>query len=164
MLVTIPFSSEAEKFEPLRACIRYAAEHTSVSEIDVALVLSYFLEAVMFEVGANHLVNIPGFGVFGPKGWQPRNDPDAPPHCYPAFSACRSFRQYVKLHTDPAGPGLDRLDAHRRHHHLSSKPDRTVGCRPDRTMAAWRERLVAQARRIGYVPTTERAAGCAGRR
>lgn len=147
-MIQIPFGGTAASTEPLRRCIKRAASDMGVSEFHAAMLMSHFCEQVCCEVAMNRLVSVPGFGVFGPKVWTPRHDPDEPGYCYPAFSAAVPFRNMVRAMCPPSGAALDAIDRRRRHSHPSSRRDRTAR-NPCSAQRAFRERIRAQARRLG---------------
>ncbi len=148
-MIQIPFSGDAESTEPLRRCIKRAANEMGVSEFHAALLMSYFVEELSHQVANNRVVRIPGFGVFGAKVWHPRHDPDAVAYAYPAFSAAVPFRNLVRSHCPATGAALDAIDRHRRHAHESSRHDRS-GRMPWSAQKAFRDRIAAQARRLGF--------------
>jgi hypothetical protein len=148
-MIQIPFSGDAESTEPLRRCIQRAAHQMNASEFHAALLMSHFLEELSHQVAKNCVVRVPGFGVFGAKVWHPRHDPDALPYAYPAFSASVALRNLVSLQCPPTGAALDAIDRHRRHSHASSGHDRS-GRVPWSAHKAFRERITAQAKRLGF--------------
>ena len=147
MILKIPFAPTSAAAEPLRKCIERAADECGMSPYLAALVMSHFLEQVAEQVSANRLVRVPGFGVFGPLAWQPRKAGLAA-YCYPAFSASRAFRRQVSICCSPSGAALEAVRRHRRHHHLSSRPDRRTSM-PYKALQAFRDRIIAQARASG---------------
>ena len=148
-MIQIPFSGDTESTIPLVRCIERAAREMHMSEPQVALIMSHFMEELAHQVASNHAVRIPGFGVFGLKVWNPRHDPQALPYCYPAFSGNLPFRNLVRSCASAYGPAVEAIDRHRRHNHPSSHKDR--GHRAAwSAQQAFRERISAQARRLGY--------------
>lgn len=157
----MPFCSESEKHLPLRKCLKRAADHSGITEYQAAMVVSFFWEELMEQVAVGQPVNLPGFGMFAPRAWQPRHDPEAAAYCFPAFSASRVFRQHVKRCCPPSGAAIDAILKHRQHHHPSSRPER-ASARPSSAMAAFRADLRAQARREGLVLPPEPQADFGG--
>jgi hypothetical protein len=148
-LLRIPFSGHSEATKPLRRCVERAAHEMGVSEFFAATLMSHFLEELCHQVGQNRLVRIPGLGAFGPKVWHPRHDPDALSSAYPAFSAAVPFRNLVRATCPTNGAALDAIDDHRRHAHQSSRRNRESRM-PSSTFRAFRDRIKAQARRLGF--------------
>ena len=149
MLLHIPFSSSSEASGPLMRCIRYAANQCEFSEHQVAIIMSHFLEELTLQVEVGKVVRIPGFGNFGVKVWQPRNNPDATErYCYPAFSAARPFRNVVRLYAYASSASAEAIDRHRRHSHHTSKKGRDHQ-NPITASRAFRDRIRAQAARMG---------------
>ena len=146
MLVKIPFMAAAEDAAPLRQCIATAAREAGMSEHLVAILMSRFFEEISEQVSRGRVVRIPGFGIFGPRAWTPRNA--GLPYCFPAFSAARGFREQTKLCCPVDGAATEAVSRHRRHHHTSSRPER-AHCRPFTAMRAFRSRVRAEASRIG---------------
>lgn len=148
ILVKIPFTGKSERGESVRRCIRKAAEEMGMSQHQVALVMSHFFEAICDEVSNNHLVHVPSFGVFGPKAWQPRHDPEALPFCYPAFSGSIPFRNSVRACCPPRGAALDGIKKHRARQGNNSGHNREVR-RPASAQSKFRQLIRADARKLG---------------
>ena len=149
MMVRVPFSGKSEAGQPLLRCVRRAALETGLTDFQVAMVVSFFFEELANEVGAGRVVRVPGIGAFGALLWRPRHGPDAPAYAYPAFSGSDAFRQQVKWEC-PADGAADRtLRRHRQSRHPSGADGRQSR-RTRSAMRAFRERVRAQARRLGY--------------
>ncbi|MDB5290043.1 MAG: hypothetical protein JWL69_1284 [Phycisphaerales bacterium] len=148
-MIRIPFSGDSESTRSLRRCVQHAAREMNVSEFHIAMVMSHFFEEMSYQMAKNRLVAIPCFGTFGPKAWFPRNDPDAPGFAYPAFSGAVPLRNLVRSQCPATGAALDGINRCRRHHHPSSRRDRESRM-PFSAHRAFRQRVEAQARRLGF--------------
>ena len=107
-IVKIPFFSQSESAEPLRSCIAHAAKEMGMSEHDVVLVMSYFLEELANRVSVGKVVRIPGFGIFAPKYFASSRT------CAPRFSASRGFRLQTRWCAPSHEVGSKALRSHSR--------------------------------------------------
>lgn len=148
MKIRIPFASTSESAEPLRQCLEQTAERSGLEVYQAALIISHFWDAVADQVCRGRAVSIPGFGRFGALVWTPRKA-GLSPHCYPAFSASRAYRALVAFACSPESGCVRSMMRHRRHHHLSSRPDRRRA-RTFTALKAFRDRIVADARDYGF--------------
>ena len=71
--------------QPIHACIRRAAHESGISEYQVGIVMSWFLQELADQVSHGKIVRIPGFGNYGPVTKTPKGGADLSPYCYPGF-------------------------------------------------------------------------------
>jgi hypothetical protein len=145
----IPFYSKSENGQPLLACIRRPARAMGMSEYTVALVMSYFFEALVDETCRSKVVRIPGIGIFAPKAWFPRKA-GVMPRCYPSFSACLGYRQQMACCCSVSDcDALLAIDRHRRSNFDLNQFGKT-GRRAWMTQQAFRRHVRAQGHRLGH--------------
>jgi hypothetical protein len=145
MLTKIPFLSPEDGAAFHRA-IRVAAREMHLSEHQVAVIAADFFACIAQEVAAGKRVVLPGFGVFEPVVKR------GPKHTRvaPRFRPARGFRKAVRetCPPDAAEAGGAVLRKVQRRHHPTSRPDR-LASRTFTGMAAFRQRIEADARRMG---------------
>lgn len=147
--------SKLRDVQAAQRCIARAASDMGMTEFQVAMVLSFFLESVCEEVGKNRLVTLPGFGTFGPQAWFPRPGPLGSkmlPHCYPAFSASIPFRNLVRAMVPVSGVALMGIN-HKRNRAASGGSGKDRASRsPFSTQRHMRLAIMAQARAFRMEP------------
>ena len=122
-----------------------------MSEGQAVVVISYFLEELTEQVAGNHVVNLPGFGLFGP-GMNLKRHPRDKTFPRPLFVAHRAFRQLVRDCCPPCGFATSRVLFN---FWKNQKPSRarSLGLdhqRPFKTLEELRRGVRRAAQRIGW--------------
>lgn len=143
MAIRIPYNAKAEDAQPLQRCVDFAAENHAMSEYDVAIIMSYFLEQLAAEVASGRMVVIPGFGAFYPL--KHRKKDGLTGDWFPAFTGNTGFRNEVRYGNPPSDETLEKLCRYRRNHNRVST---RVGQRVHSAMQGIRDRVGAQKRKL----------------
>ena len=143
MAIRIPYNAKAEDAQPLQRCVEFAAENHAMSEYDVAIVMTYFLEQLAAEVAAGRLVVIPGFGAFGSLRHRTKTGLDG--DWFPAFLANLGFRNEVRWGNPPSDETLAKFRGYRNNH---DRVNSRVGQRVHSAMKGFRDRVGAQKRKL----------------
>jgi nucleoid DNA-binding protein len=117
-----------------------------VTDYQVAVIMSAFLEQLTNEVAAGNVVIIPGFGMFAAdrsRHW--RKHPEKA-HCVPAFSGAGGFRAQVRMDCKIGDNQGDRIRVHRRGSYPAGKRMSRRGFMAMRTFA---QRIEEQAEAKG---------------
>ncbi len=145
MYIKIPFLSKSEDAEPLKRAIESACSKAGLSQYTATIFLTHFLEEVARQVSMGRVVNIPGFGVFGPFLDERRSSVGrwGEGRSKPVFSAARGFREEIRW-SGPHHPDVKKkIIRHRRNHALGSG-ESSSGSRVFTAMNAIREDIAAQ--------------------
>jgi len=95
MAVRIPVDARSDQAKPMRRVVEETARKLQTTGGYVELIMIHVFTALVAEVARGNVVNVPGFGIFGSKLWQPGKRGGLP-HALPAFVASRDFRQEVR--------------------------------------------------------------------
>lgn len=130
---------------PLRRIVQNTAAHTGLSPQHVAVLASYFLEAVADEVSKGHAVSIPGLGLFAPvtRTARARGSDVKVATTVIRFSASRGFREQVRFGAPPNLTGRRRYVRHMRNHALGG-PESRCSQRSFTAAKAFREQIATQ--------------------
>ncbi len=104
--------------------------------------MTHVWQGIADELGRGNVVRVPGWGIYGPWLWVPKNG--GPPVVYPRFVAARPFRQEVRDSCRVENAKNLALRTFQRSHHPSSRHDQSA-TRTFTTMAAWRADIERQA-------------------
>lgn len=137
--------------DPLKSVLRNTAEKTPLTEHQVAMAMSFFLEELANHVTRGELVRIPGFGMFGVNRAK-LTCPTHLPHLYVAFTPARPFKRQLQVECPNDAPGIDAC--RKKNHHSGSLANcvETPGRARQRVftaMHAFRVRLLNLAGREG---------------
>ncbi|MFO1010529.1 MAG: HU family DNA-binding protein [Planctomycetota bacterium] len=124
--MNIPFMPNAQSADPLRRIVQHTAAQTGLSPRHVAVLASYFWEALADEVSKGRAVTLPGLGLFAPvaRTARPRGSRERVTTTVIRFSASRGFREQVRYGAPPNLTGRQRYRRHLRNHALGGSDAR----------------------------------------
>lgn len=131
--------------DPLRRIVQDTAAHTGLSPQHVAVLASYFWEALADEVSKGRSVSIPGLGLFAPvtRSVRARGSDVKVASTVIRFSASRGFREQVRFGAPPNETGRRRYNRHLKNHALGG-PESRCSQRTFTAAKAFREQVASQ--------------------
>jgi nucleoid DNA-binding protein len=131
--------------DPLKRIVQNTAAHTGLSPQHVAVLASYFWEALADEVSKGRAVSIPGLGLFAPvsRAVRARGSDVKVASTVIRFSASRGFREQVRFGAPPNETGRRRYKRHLKNHALGG-PQYRCSQRAFTAAKAFREQVASQ--------------------
>jgi len=145
-MLRIPFAPNQESAAGLREVIKRTARSIGLNEFQVAMVVSHFFDSLADAVGRGEIVTIPTLGKFSPWAWKQKFG-DQREFVVPRFIPARSFSKKVRLECLVSN-ACNRVAENYRKNNTNTSGMMT-SARTFTAMKAFRERLVAQANRLG---------------
>jgi nucleoid DNA-binding protein len=139
--------SKSAQGKPLQDAVHRAAQEMGVSDHFAANLMTYWLEEVAAQVDRGKVVRIPGFGIFTAYGYTPRKK-GIPPYCLPSFVGAKPWRNELRQCLPFRRHNNKAIDNYRQTNHGTSRAKSDTS-RVFTTMKAFRERIDAQAKRLG---------------